>query len=481
MFAFESAAVVKIVRSKIIVIDALAGNVDRFDLRRRGGKNEDVGQQMAKKRFNGWLYFYPRCERRVEFFAPSRRAEEKTQLRQERCSKKISGRWSSLFLIRFRHEEEERGAIPLHAAATIPAAVSAAGWPAAATAEAEEAEEAEAAAAAAATSFLRPCACAIASLIGLDQAFRRSRRWRVTTTVFGIEQREQLCACACGVPHVATVRPSFLSSVSAAARCGRRSVREPTCRPICQLHVSRPLLITDDDDPVSTEAMSIDHSVHIGHCTSHIPFIGYFKRLRFESEELEHLYHQYIFGAQKTALLQIVSVLFGLSATLAVLIFIFSKDTLSVLSVYLALQVALCLCLLLVLIWKSHSRQVVQRIVYVTLTSLFLFTLLSLPLDLFNAPMRHPQRFSYADGLWQLTFFVFSIYTMLPLPTLLCIVIAVLMTIVYLLVVSFGHHLFQQFVIAQVFHFSTCPSVYALCFFMKYQRCPLKPFPVPLS
>lgn len=150
---------------------------------------------------------------------------------------------------------------------------------------------------------------------------------------------------------------------------------------------------------------------------------------KFKSEELEKLYQRYIYNLQQSALRYTLGVFIILTATLSALEFAYIRDfTIYGLchGIMCLIFIAMFILMLFFLFKYDCMREVHFRVVvHVILFFMVCFAILSFPFDL-DHPLAPRPTYTHADGVWQIVFVVFIIYSLVPLRTLLAVICGVI-------------------------------------------------------
>ena len=181
----------------------------------------------------------------------------------------------------------------------------------------------------------------------------------------------------------------------------------------------------------------------------------------FENRELESLYQRYIFKHEQSSLQSLLAIMSLMSTSLAIVHFyhgfISQNSTwMSTFAIYLTIQALILLVPLLMI----HSRRSVftdvhlRALCWLVLVLCIIFVVLSAPIDL---GLRHPSIDTTwgrpqvpSQGVWEVVFVTFLIYSLLPISTVTAIIIGFALSIGHLLISYFGTSLFQPLLINQV-------------------------------
>ncbi|XP_061179996.1 adenylate cyclase type 1-like [Saccostrea echinata] len=158
---------------------------------------------------------------------------------------------------------------------------------------------------------------------------------------------------------------------------------------------------------------------------------------KFKSEELEKLYQKYIYNLQQSALRYTLGVFIVLTATLSALEFAYIQDV----TIYGICHGVMCLIfvsmfiLLLTFLFNYECMREVhfRVVVHVILFFMICFAVLSFPFDL-DHPLAPRPMYTHADGVWQIVFVVFIIYSLVPLRTFLAVICGVMIPVSHVIV-----------------------------------------------
>lgn len=158
---------------------------------------------------------------------------------------------------------------------------------------------------------------------------------------------------------------------------------------------------------------------------------------KFKSEELEKLYQKYIYNLQQSALRYTLGVFIVLTATLSALEFAYIQNF----TIYGVCHGAMCIIfvsmfiLMLFFLFKYECMREVhfRVVVHVILFFIVCFAVLSFPFDL-DHPLAPRPQYTHADGVWQIIFVVFIIYSLLPLRTFLAVTCGVIIPVSHVIV-----------------------------------------------
>lgn len=155
---------------------------------------------------------------------------------------------------------------------------------------------------------------------------------------------------------------------------------------------------------------------------------------QFESVELERLYKSYVYKLQQSAVGYMLGVFIILTACLCVLKFVYIKN-LTISGIYLGIQCGIFIAIYILLQTRFTKETNFVVICYILLTFLVCFAVLSFPFDLGpDYPERIPPKYTAADGVWEVMFVVFMIYSLMPLRTYIAAVLGVILPVCHLVV-----------------------------------------------
>ena len=159
-----------------------------------------------------------------------------------------------------------------------------------------------------------------------------------------------------------------------------------------------------------------------------------FSRYEFESEELERLYTRYVFKLQQASLGHLLCLASILCACLSVLNFVYVKN-LSVPGIYFGLQFVVFVVLFIYINTRLMKESHFPIICLVSLIFMIGFSVFGFPLDFGSvlgerpAPVHTP-----VQGVWEVMFGVFLIYSMMPLRTYLTAILGIVLPVSHMIV-----------------------------------------------
>ena len=160
-------------------------------------------------------------------------------------------------------------------------------------------------------------------------------------------------------------------------------------------------------------------------------------RYHFESDDLERLYKRYVYKLQQSAIGYLLGVFILLTLCLSILKFVYVWNF-TVSGIYLAIQCFTFIGIFIFLHTKYMNETHFRVINYFLLAFLLCFAVLSFPFYLgpsypgISVPVYTP-----ADGVWEVLFVVFIVYSLMPLRTYVAVVFGMLLPISHLLVSAF--------------------------------------------
>ena len=178
-----------------------------------------------------------------------------------------------------------------------------------------------------------------------------------------------------------------------------------------------------------------------------------FSRYEFESEELERLYTRYVFKLQQASLGHLLCLTSILCACLCVLNFLYVKN-LSVPGLYFGIMFLLFVVLFIFINTKLMKESHFPYVCLVSLIFLIGFSVLGFPLEFGSvlgdrpSPLHTP-----VQGVWEVMFVVFIIYSMLPLRTYLTAILGILLPVSHMIVTALVANSLPSLLWRQVSHF----------------------------
>lgn len=152
---------------------------------------------------------------------------------------------------------------------------------------------------------------------------------------------------------------------------------------------------------------------------------------QFENVELERLYKRYVYKLQQTSIVYLLLLFILLTLSLAILHFVHQPRP-TVRGLYQAGQcivlIALFIYILTPLMHESHF----SIVCYILLVFLLLFSAMAFPVS-FGEPGGQ-DLFSPPDGVWEIMFVIFMIYSMMPLRTYVALMFGLLIPVCHLAV-----------------------------------------------
>ena len=156
-------------------------------------------------------------------------------------------------------------------------------------------------------------------------------------------------------------------------------------------------------------------------------------RHHFESPELEHMYLRYIYSLHHSGVQSFVILFVIVCAVLAVLNFVFVSHT----TVENICYIALCVAYVLLLVFMHTSFMKPPIMFTLSLIVLVLcscFVVISMPINYANRPL---MQFTPAEGVWQVAWVVFMVYSFLPLRIYVAMTTGLVVTAAHVLVSIF--------------------------------------------
>ena len=158
------------------------------------------------------------------------------------------------------------------------------------------------------------------------------------------------------------------------------------------------------------------------------------RRYEFENEELERLYTRYVFKLQQASFGHLLCLASMLCACLSVLNFVYVRN-LSVPGVYFGVQFFVFVILFVFINTRFMKESHFPVICLISLIFLIGFTVFGFPLD-FGSILndRPPPIHTPAQGVWEVMFVVFLIYSMMPLKTYLTAILGLVLPVSHMIV-----------------------------------------------
>lgn len=175
-------------------------------------------------------------------------------------------------------------------------------------------------------------------------------------------------------------------------------------------------------------------------------------RYTFENEDLERLYKRYVFKLQQAAVGYMLGVLILLTATLAVLKFVYLGG-LNVRGIYLAVQCVIFIFIFVFLQTRYMKESYFKIICYFLLLFLLCFAVMGFPLQMDpEIPEREGPLWGPMDGVWEVMFVVFMIYSLMPLMTYMTVVNGIVLPVCHMVVSAFIANSYPELLWRQVSH-----------------------------
>ncbi|OWF39366.1 Ca(2+)/calmodulin-responsive adenylate cyclase-like [Mizuhopecten yessoensis] len=173
-------------------------------------------------------------------------------------------------------------------------------------------------------------------------------------------------------------------------------------------------------------------------------------RRKFDNDDLERLYKRYVFKLQQSAIGYMLGVLILLTATLAVLKFVYLSG-LSVRGIYLAAQCVIFIAIFIFLHTKFMKEPYFKIVCYLLLMFLLGFAVMAFPLQLDpDVPGRARPLLGPMDGVWEVMFVVFMIYSLMPLMTYVAVLTGILLPVCHMTVSAFIANNYPDFLWRQL-------------------------------
>ena len=155
---------------------------------------------------------------------------------------------------------------------------------------------------------------------------------------------------------------------------------------------------------------------------------------KFESTELERLYKIYVYTLQQSAVGYMLGVFILLTACLSVLKFVYVRNV-TASGIYLGVQCLIFIGIYILLQTRFTKETNFSVICYIILTFSVCFAVLSFPFDLGpDFPGRNRTIYTVADGVWEVMFVVFMIYSLMPLRTYIAAVLGIILPLCHLII-----------------------------------------------
>ena len=157
-------------------------------------------------------------------------------------------------------------------------------------------------------------------------------------------------------------------------------------------------------------------------------------RNKFDNSDLEQLFKRYIYKLQQSALGYMLGVLILLTATLSALKFVYFSD-LTVRAIYLGVQCLIFLGIFIFLKTRFMKESHFRIVCYFVLLFLVLFAVMSFPIRMDPdvegqiKPVLGPM-----DGVWEVMFVVFMIYSLMPLRTYIAAIFGLVLPVCHMTV-----------------------------------------------
>jgi hypothetical protein len=158
-----------------------------------------------------------------------------------------------------------------------------------------------------------------------------------------------------------------------------------------------------------------------------------FNRYRFDSLEVETLFKRYVFNLHKPNLISALVLYIILSATLAILNFVFVSHV-TVENIFYLSQCAICIILLVYMHTKFMKESHVAPLSYMVVFLSLCVSVVSLPVTFENRPS---VEFTPASGVWQTALVMYLVYSLVPLKIYVPVTLGLILPIIHILVSTF--------------------------------------------
>lgn len=177
-----------------------------------------------------------------------------------------------------------------------------------------------------------------------------------------------------------------------------------------------------------------------------------FSRYEFESEELERLYTRYVFKLQQASLGHLLCLASILCACLCVLNFVYVKN-LSVPGLYFGVMFVLFVVLFVFINTRFMKESHFPYVCLVSLIFLIGFSVFGFPLNFGSVLGERPLPVhTPVQGVWEVMFVVFLIYSMMPMRTYLTAILGILLPVSHMIVTSLVANSIPSLLWRQVSH-----------------------------
>jgi len=178
----------------------------------------------------------------------------------------------------------------------------------------------------------------------------------------------------------------------------------------------------------------MDHSVKAMNSHRKVAFSRLFNRHRFENSELECLFRRYILRVQHASITSAVALFVVLTAAMATASFIkVQAPTLS--NLYHSLHCGVFVILFIVLCTRSIEDLYLNYVCYTIIFFCTAFCVVALPVSFgLVYPQFEDMQHVEVEGVWQIVFSTFVVYSMLPLRTWVAISYGVLLSCLHTII-----------------------------------------------
>ncbi|XP_045170613.2 Ca(2+)/calmodulin-responsive adenylate cyclase-like [Mercenaria mercenaria] len=161
-----------------------------------------------------------------------------------------------------------------------------------------------------------------------------------------------------------------------------------------------------------------------------------FSRYEFESAELERLYRRYVFKLRQASLSKLLGLMCLLCACMIILNFYYVRN-ISVPGIYMSVQFTVFLLLFIFHNTRFMKESHLGGVCTVIMIFLLGFVVFSLPFDFGSVYEDRPLPiYTPVNGVWQIMFIVFVIYSMMPLRTYVAAILGIIIPVSHLIVTS---------------------------------------------
>ena len=185
---------------------------------------------------------------------------------------------------------------------------------------------------------------------------------------------------------------------------------------------------------MNNEMASNETSPMLQRTPAHKQLKRVFSRYEFENEELERLYTRYVFKLQQASFGHLLCLASMISACLSVVNFVYVRN-LSVPGIYFGIQFFTFVFLFVFINTRFMKESHFPVICLVSLIFLIGFTVFGFPLDFGSVLSERPTPIhTPVQGVWEVMFVVFLIYSMMPLRTYLTAILGIILPVSHMIV-----------------------------------------------